>query len=337
MANTVLLTGISGFLAKHVMLTLLDHGYDVRGTVRGREKAAAVEAVVRKAGFDATRVQCVIADLTSDSGWKEAAGGCGAVIHTASPFPMSSPRDRTAFLPEARDGTLRVLAAAKEAGIARIVITSSVAAIAGGHAAGERTYTEDDWSDLASPTLPAYSYSKTVAEQAAWEEARRAGLKLTAINPGFILGPALDADYGTSAEVIRMMLSGKYPGVPAIAFSVVDIRDVALAHVRALTEPKAEGERIICTSGNMSMIEMARALAQAFPAYRRKLPKFLLPDLVVRLVAFFDKNVAEILPELGRRRNFNSQKARALLGVDFRSPQEAVLAMGRSLIDLKAI
>lgn len=337
MANTVLLTGISGFLAKHVMLTLLDHGYDVRGTVRGREKAVAVEAVVRKAGFDPARVQCVIADLTSDGGWKTAAAGCDAVIHTASPFPMTSPKDRLAFVPQARDGTLRVLAAAKEAGIARIVITSSVAAIAGGHAAVERTFTEDDWSDLASPTLPAYSYSKTVAEQAAWEEAGRAGLKLTAINPGFILGPALDGDYGTSAEVIRMMLSGKYPGVPAIAFSVVDVRDVALAHVRALAEPASEGERIICTSGNMPMIEMARTLAEAFPAYRRKLPKCVLPDFVVRIVALFDKNVSEIVPDLGRRRNFSSQRAHTLLGVDFRAPQEAVVAMAQSLIGLKAV
>lgn len=339
MGSTVLLTGISGFLAKHVMLTLLEHGHDVRGTVRSPSKIDTVEAVARKAGFDADRVQCVVADLTSDDGWKAAAAGCDAVIHTASPFPIASPKDQKAFVPQARDGTLRVLRAAQEAGIDRVVLTSSIVAIGSGHeGAGDRRFTEADWSNLDWPMLPAYGYSKTVAERSAWMESEKhPDLKLTTINPGFIQGPLLDDDYGTSGETVRMMLAGKYPGVPNVDFSIVDVRDVALAHVRALSVPETIGERIICTAGNMMMIDMSRALAAALPAYRRKLPKFALPDFVIRLVAHFDRNVAAVVPELGRRRVYDNGKARSLLGIDFRTPENAVVSMGQSLVDLKIV
>jgi nucleoside-diphosphate-sugar epimerase len=339
MANTVLLTGISGFVAKHVMLTLLERGYDVRGTVRSPSKIGAVEAVARKAGFDPARVRCVTGDLTSDEGWTAAAAGCSAVIHTASPFPISSPKDQKAFVPQARDGTIRVLSAAQDAGIDRVVLTSSIVAIGSGHEKTRiRTFSEDDWSNLGSPMLPAYPYSKTVAERTAWDMADKStNLKLTVINPGFVQGPLLDDDYGTSGETVRMMLAGKYPGVPNIDFSIVDVRDVALAHVRALEVPEAEGERIICTSGNMTMMDMSRSLAAAFPAYRRKLPKFTLPDFAIRMMGLVDRNAAGAVPELGRQRVYKNEKARHLLGIDFRAPADAVVAMGQSLVDLKIV
>lgn len=334
--STVLLTGVTGFLAKHVMLALLDAGFQVRGTMRSLSKADAVRAVAEKAGHDPARLTFVAADLGADAGWAEAAQGCAAVIHTASPFPLDNLKDRMALVGPARDGTLRVLSAAKAAGIKRIVLTSSVAAIMDGHGDPKgRVFSEADWTNDANEEVKAYPLSKTLAERAAWDFVNAdPGMEMAVINPSFILGPLLDDDAGSSADVITMFLKGKYPGVPDLQFGVVDVRDVALAHVKAMVEPAAAGGRHICNAGMMTMQDIAKALRGTVPERAGKLPKFVLPKFALRIAALFDPAIAMILPQVGQRLDFDNGRARNVLGITFRPAEEAVGAMGKSLIRL---
>ncbi len=334
--STILLTGITGFLAKHVMLALLDAGFNVRGTLRNMSKAPDVHSVAKAAGFDVSRVTFAIADLTFDAGWADAAKGCQGLIHTASPFVIDPTKDKMAYVGPARDGTLRVLNAAYEAGIARAVVTSSVAAIQDGHNdKNGRIFTEADWTNTDSPEVAAYPVSKTLAERAAWAFAERhQGFELSTINPGFILGPLLDRDAGTSADIIKMLLDGKYPGVPDLLFSIVDARDVALAHVRALTFDQAKGERFICTGEPMTMMEISSTLRQAVPERAKKLPKFVLPKFILRVGALFDPAIKLTLPDIGVRIGHDNSKSKRILGMTYRGSHEAVATMGRSLVDL---
>jgi nucleoside-diphosphate-sugar epimerase len=335
--STILLTGITGFLAKHIMLTLLDAGFNVRGTLRNMSKAADVHTLVKTAGFDVSRVTFAVADLTSDAGWAEAAINCQGLIHTASPFLIDPTKDKMAYVAPARDGTLRALKASYDAGIRRAVVTSSVASIQEGHHdKNGRTFTEADWTDTDNPAVSAYPVSKTLAERAAWEFAKsHVGFELSTINPGFILGPLLDTDAGTSADVIKMFLAGKYPGVPDLQFSIVDARDVALAHVKALTIDAAQGQRFICTGEPLTMMELSNTLREAVPERAKKLPKFVLPKVILRFAALFDPAIKLTLPDIGVRLAHDNSKSKRILGLNYRDSREAVSAMGRSLVDLK--
>ncbi|MBM3490296.1 MAG: NAD-dependent epimerase/dehydratase family protein [Alphaproteobacteria bacterium] len=336
MANgeRVLVTGAGGFIAKHCVGELLRQGYRVRGTLRRPQAGAEVAAAVGVA--DPGRLDFVMADLTADAGWDEAMRDCAYLMHVASPFPLGVPRSRQALLPAARDGTRRVLAAAARAGVRRTVLTSSIVAIYAVERPAGHVYAEQDWSDTDRPTLPPYPLSKTLAERAAWEfaGADRSGMQLAVINPGFVLGPALDRDVGTSAEVIRLFLSSGYPAVPRLGYPVVDVRDLAIAHVAALQQAEAAGERFICTAETLWLIDFSRILMTEFPRLRRKLPKFELPDFAVRLAAVFDRRLRATLSDLGQSRRVSSAKAERLLGVRFRPAREAVVAMARSLIEL---
>ena len=307
MADTVLVTGISGFIAKHCALTLLREGYDVRGTLRSLPGADAVRDTLRRhageyaegADVDA-RVSFVAANLDADEGWDEAAAGCAYVLHVASPFPMNAPRDREALVPAARGGALRVLAAAKRAGVRRVVLTSSTVAVMDGHGADGRTFTEDDWTIAQNEEVRAYALSKTLAERAAWEFARAEGLDLAVVNPGFVLGPVLDDKLGTSAELVRQFMQGKYPGAPKLSFVCVDVRDVAEAHVRAMTVPKAGGHRHICAPEALWMREIAGAIAEAMPEYRAKLPTRELPNLAVRALSIVNPPIRQVAARAGQ-------------------------------------
>ncbi len=333
MTETVFVTGASGFLAKHVILQLLRAGQSVRGSLRTPGRADEVRDAMRPhlaaaADLDG-RLDFVTLDLDRDDGWAEAMRGSRALIHTASPFPLVQPKDPAALIGPARDGTLRALGAARAAGIEQVVLTSSIAAVTGG-ARSDHVCDEDDWTDAEAPGLDAYSRSKTLAERAAWEYATAQGLRLTTINPGFIVGPPLDRHFGSSVKLIRRILAGRDPMMPALAFNFVDVRDVALAHLRALERPAAVNQRFVLAAGALSLPEVGRILKAAYPD--RRIPTRQAPNLAIRLLALFDAEMRAALPMLGVRQQVSSARAQAVLGIDFTPPADALRATAEALI-----
>ncbi|MEZ4429328.1 MAG: aldehyde reductase [Nannocystaceae bacterium] len=333
--TTVLVTGASGFIAAHIIIRLLEEGYRVRGTVRSIARSAHVmETIGRHA--DASRLTLVEADLTRDEGWDAAVAGCRYVLHVASPLPRTPPKHERELIDPARDGTLRVLKAAARHDVARVVLTSSLAAVLYGHKRdGSEVYDEHSWSQL-TDRVGAYEKSKTIAEQAAWEyhaslpaEGR---FELVAVNPGLVLGPALDADYGTSGELVRKLLKRDFPGCPDVGWAVVDVRDVADAHLAAMTVPEAAGERFVCAVEYASMLDVARILDRRFRDRGYKVPLRRLPGWVLKLVGVFDRTAQLAVQELGLRQDISNAKIRAVLDWRPRGVEEMVVAMGESLI-----
>ena len=338
MAKRILVTGVSGFIAKHVAHQLLEKGYDVRGTVRSLNKAAEVKRALDNAGADTAHLSFTAADLTEDEGWEEAAQGCDGVMHIASPFPVSQPRDRDALVPAARDGALRVIRAARNA--SRIIMTSSMAAILyRPNRPPVVTVGENDWADIDWPPLSAYVVSKTAAERAVWDLAVAGGFKhrLTTVNPGLVLGPPLDEEFGTSLDLIRMFMIGAYPALPPAAFPVVDVRDVAAVHVNALEAPETGGRRLVAVSESMWLKAIAETLCEAFPHRARKIPTRVLPAWLVRALAVADRNLASVLPDLNVEPRVDAGYVTELTGVEFRPAREAIVEAGRALERLKAI
>lgn len=337
MTTPILVTGASGFIAKHVIAELIRNGHAVRGTVRNPRRANAVHAALGGAGVDPGRLELVPADLMNDDGWPEAAKDCRIVLHVASPFPLAPPRDHDSLIRPARDGTLRVLRAATAAGVERVVVTSSIAACiypSGGPQA--RTYTEADWTDPKRPDISSYIASKTIAERAAWDYVRTTpgAPQLVALNPGFVQGPALDPDVSSSHELILQMARGMHLAVPKAGFAMVDVRDVAAAHVVAATHPSAAGERFLLASGYLTLLEIGRVVAHALPDLAPRMPRFELPDLLVQGAAWGLSAARAVLPDLSTRRLCDNAKARSILGIGFRPPREAVAAAASSLRQL---
>ncbi|CAL9656969.1 hypothetical protein SUDANB108_06849 [Streptomyces sp. enrichment culture] len=335
--SRVLITGGSGFLAAHCILRLLEDGFQVRTTVRSERGADRVRSMVAAGGSAAaTDVEVVQADLTADDGWDAAVAGCDHVLHVASPFPVTPPADESDLIVPARDGALRVLRAARRGGVKRVVLTSSLAAIDYGHAPTTTPYDETVWTDLTGRGVTAYAKSKTLAERAAWDFAEREGLELAVVNPTGILGPVLSSDYGTSVGSIALLLDGGIPVLPRATVGIVDVRDVADLHVRAMTHPTAAGERFIATAGLMTLSEMARTLRDRLGDAARKVPTRTIPDWIVRIAATFDDNVRLSLSMLGTPRDATSAKAQRMLGWAPRPPQQAVLATAQSILALRA-
>ena len=335
--QTVLVTGASGYIAKHVVRTLLDAGYTVVGSVRsparGDEIRAAVAPHLASADNLDERLRFVTLDLTSDTGWAEAMQGIDALIHTASPFPLEQPKDDDDLVRPAVDGTLRALRAATAAGIKRVVLTSSSVAIMNCRLPpGRDTYTEENWSDLHGPTASPYSRSKTLAERAAWDFVRDEApeLQLTTINPSFVLGPPLDPHFGTSMAVIQRVLRGKDPAIPNFGFPCVDVRDIAEMHVRALSAPQSIGKRIIGSAEFIWFIDLARWLKAAYP--KRRIATRRAPDLLVKFLALFDKAIRSIVPILGEEQRVSNARARELLGMDFIATKRSVLESADYLV-----
>jgi dihydroflavonol-4-reductase len=328
MTETILLTGISGFLAKHIALRLLNAGYAVRGTLRSPDRAAEVRAALAPQLADAAapdRLTFVPADLTADAGWAEAAAGVTAVVHTASPFPIIQPPEAEAgrLIRPAVDGTRRVLEAAAAAGVRRVVLTSSTAAILS--MSRGRVQTEDDWADDSGPGTSPYQRSKTLAERTAWDIARARGLALTAINPGFIIGPPLDRHFGSSVGVIRRILKGGDPMMPALAFPMVDVRDAAEMHLRALQRPETAGKRYLAVSGTMWLAEMGRVLKAAHPT--RRIPTRTAPGFAIRLLSLFDREMRAALPSLGHLPQVSNARALAEMEMAFIAPDRSLREM----------
>jgi nucleoside-diphosphate-sugar epimerase len=339
----VLVTGGTGFVGAHCLVQLLAAGHETRATVRDLKRETDVRAMLRQggAGEVGERLKLFAADLNADAGWAEAVAGCDYVLHVASPFPSTAPKDENELIAPARDGALRVLKAARDAGVKRVVLTSSFVAIGYGAPKGRTAvFTEEDWTNLNDPNVQPYEKSKTIAERAAWDFIAREGgkLELAVVNPVLVFGPALGPDYSTSIVLVTRMLNGAMPGCPDIWFGAVDVRDVADLHLKCMTDPAARGERFIATAGDfVSVRQVAQMLKDGVGQLARKVPTRALPGWLVRVVGLFDPEIRGIVPQLGVHKNASNEKARRLLGWQPRSPREAALATARSLAELRLL
>ncbi|WP_296745832.1 aldehyde reductase [Mesorhizobium sp.] len=333
----VLVTGGSGFVGVHCILELLKAGYRVRTTVRSSRREADVLAMLQVGGAEpGDALSFAHADLMSDSGWPAAVAGCRYVLHVASPFPPDVPKHEDDLIVPAREGALRVLRAARDAGVERVVLTSSFAAVGYGQTpVAGHPFTEENWTNL-SEKVSAYVKSKTLAERAAWDFIGSQGtLELAVVNPVGIFGPVLGPDHSTSTAFIKRLLDGQVPGLPRMVFGVVDVRDVADLHLRAMTNPAARGERFLAISGDfMTMLEIAQTLKARLGNAASRVTTRVLPDWLVRLVGLFDGQAAQIVTELGKARNATGAKAVRMLGWAPRPREEALVATAESLIRL---
>jgi nucleoside-diphosphate-sugar epimerase len=335
----VLVTGGSGFLGAHCIISLLTAGYKVRTTVRSPNKQSTVRDMLKNGNISdslLSNLSFALADLTNDDGWPEAVSGCTYVLHVASPFPAYVPKHEDDLIIPAREGTLRVLRAAKAAGVKRVVLTSSFTAVGYGHPEQDKPFTEENWTDLSHGNVGPYPKSKTLAERAAWDFIKSEdgkGLEMSVINPVGIFGPVLGKEYATSIIFVERLLKGDFPGVPKIWSAVVDVRDVASLHLLAMTHEKAAGERFLAVSPpTMSIQETAMTLKERLPDIAKRAPTRVFPNILVRIVALFNKEVALVVPELGKKKEVSNEKARMMLGWNPRSREDALVATVESLV-----
>ncbi|WP_181781279.1 NAD-dependent epimerase/dehydratase family protein [Pseudonocardia pini] len=330
---TVLVTGGTGFIGGHCVRELLEHGHPVRTTVRDAARAdvAPLRALAAETGGS---LELVEASLDADRGWAEAVAGCEYVWHVASPAPAAMPADEAELVRPAVDGTLRVLGAAADAGVRRVVLTSSIDAVRHGHPE-QRVFTEDDWSVVDG--LDPYPKSKTLAERAAWAAAADRDLELAVVNPGLVLGPLWRAEANVSAEVIRLLLVRGVPAVPRLGFAVVDVRDVATLHRLAMLAPEAAGNRYIAAGEQLWLGEIAELLAAEYAPRGYRVPTRALPYPLMWAAARFDRTLRTALALVDVPASVSSAKAARDLGWTARPAEESVLATAESLIRLGVV
>lgn len=329
----VLVTGASGFIGAHTVLEFLNNGYEVRGTVRDLSRTESLQQMLAKHTDNIDKLEFAEATLTDPDCWPAAIEGCDGVIHVASPVPIEQPKDPNEIIIPAREGALNVLKAAQAAGIQRVVLTSSVAAVAYHAESQTAPQTADNWTDLDYEETSPYAMSKTLAEQAAWDFVQQhEAMELCTIQPAMVLGPALEADYGSSLESLFVLMQGKYPMLPRMGFGIVDVRDVAHLHRIGYEHPEAAGQRLLCSNGFRWFKAISAHLKQEFPAYAKKFPTRELPDFVIKFLGLFDPVLAFTSKSLGKVVEYDCSPAHQL-GWNPRSPEEAIRDGAQSLID----
>lgn len=334
--ETVLVTGGTGFLGGWCCTELLRRGYTVRTTIREQRRADDLRASFAAAGVESgARLSIVAADLSADDGWAQAVAGCDYVLHVASPFPPAQPKDPDQLIAPARDGALRVLGASLDAGVQRVVLTSSVAAVRHGRAPSpDPPYDETDWTDPDDARRTPYVRSKTIAERAAWDRVRAAGAesRLATVNPGAIIGPVLSEHRSYSLQVVERLLNGM-PAVPRLGFAFVDVRDVADLHIRAMTDPAAGGERFLAVDRFLWMRDVGRILRERLGPAAAKVPTRVAPDLLIRVMALFDPSVRTIVGDLGQSPTYTAEKAKTKLGWRPRPIEDSITDTAQSLVE----
>ena len=337
MINKVLLTGISGWIAKHTAIELLNAGYEVLGTIRNNNLVDQTKQTISKYA-STEKLSFVELDLLKDDGWNEAAKGCRYIFHVASPFPMKVSSNRESLLPVAVDGTLRVLNAGLNAGVEQIIKTSSIVAMfRKPNRTNPYTFGENDWSDENwIEGVSDYFLSKTKAEKAAWRLMESKGLKnkLTTINPGGVFGDALDKKGGTSIEYIRQFMKGKFPGAPKFAVLISDVKDIAKAHVACIGNNKVGGRRLIVGKDVKRLVELSQLIAEAMPEYKKKLPTKELPNLMVKLISYIDSSAKTMIPDLGIMMQTDTSYAEEILGFKFKPAKECISENAKSVVRL---
>jgi nucleoside-diphosphate-sugar epimerase len=336
MPQRVLVTGGTGFIAGHCILQLLEQGHFVRATLRSLAKEATARGVLREAGMvPSDRLSFVAADLLHDDGWAAAAAGMDVVLHVASPVQPGRVAKEDDVIVPAREGTLRVLRAARDAGVKRVVLTSAFHAVSWGYPHGDHVFTEADWTILDGPGVDAYGRSKTLAERAAWDfiAAEGGGLELTTMLPVAVMGPVMGKEISGANHIVQRMLDGAMPVVPNLFIPVVDVRDVASAHVMAMTNPQAAGERFLLSNGRaLSLKEIGAIIRRALGDAAKRVPRRALPDFVVRIAARFNAEMRPFVPDLGYAKKTSNDKARRVLGWTPREPREAIVAAAASMV-----
>ena len=332
--DRVLVTGGSGFVAGHCIAQALTAGYRVRTTIRDLAREDGLRAGIGELAAGVERLEVVKAELDADAGWTGAAADCDYVLHVASPFPAVSPKDDDELVRPARDGALRVLAAARAAAVRRVVMTSSTAAVAYGRGGRDAPFTETDWTDVTNRSdTSAYERSKTVAERAAWDWVAHEGdaPELVTVCPGAVLGPVFGSGRSASTDIVTRLTDGSLPGLPRFGWPIVDVRDVADLHLRAMLAPVAAGQRYIAAGEFAWMDDVARVLREQTPALATKVPRRTLPNSLVRLSARFDPALRGRLYELGKHRPVSSAKARRELDWAPRPTGDTIAATAQSL------
>jgi dihydroflavonol-4-reductase len=333
MAGTVLVSGGSGYIAGFLIRQLVAEGWIVHTTIRDLAREAAVRQLL---AVDNGRLKFFAADLMHDAGWADAMAGCSHAAHVASPVPVRAVKDANELIAPARDGALRALRAAKAAGVRRFVMTSSVAAIAYGRGRGVHTFTEADWTDPGRPGTTPYVQSKTLAERAArdWVAQQGGGIEYCSINPSVVLGPVWSRDYSASVVIVKKLLDGSMGACPDIGFGVVDVRDVADLHVRALAAPNMAGERFIASGPFLKLREIADILRAQLGAEARQVTTRNMADWMVRVAALFNPLAKAVVGELGSVRSLDASHAKAVLGWAPRPVDQSIVDTARCLIDL---
>ena len=337
MTKKVLLTGISGWIAKHTAIELLNLGYEVLGTVRNNSLIGQTKETINKyAPID--NLSFVELDLLKDDGWNEAAQGCKNIMHLASPFPFKVSNNRNSLLAPAVDGTLRVINAGLNANVEQFIVTSSIAAMFRKPIrSNPYSFGENDWTDEnGKEGVHDYFLSKTKAEKAAWELMESKGLKnkLTTINPGGVFGDALDKKGGTSIEYIRQFMKGKFPGAPKFAVLISDVKDIAKAHVACIGNNKVGGRRLIVGKEVKKLVELSQLIAEAMPEYKKKLPKKELPNLMVKLISYIDSSAKTMIPDLGIMMQTDTSYAEEILGFKFKPAKGCISENAKSVVRL---
>jgi len=332
--SKILITGASGFIASHCILEMLNHGYEVRGTLRNLQRGDAIKSILAKHTDRIDMLDFVCADLMDEASWVQAANDCDGILHIASPVPVVQPEDENEVIVPARTGTQNILKAAKANRVKRVVLTSSTAAVMSG-TRDNGTFTDEDWTDLSRNDLSPYIKSKTIAEKSAWEYVEEnTDIELVTVNPALVLGPALEADYGSSLEALYLLMTGAYPILPKLGFEIVDVRDVAILHRLAFETPEAAGNRYLCANGFRWFADIAKTVQSEHPD--RKIPTSEMPNMVAKVASIFLKEIKQFLPDLGCVKVVDNSPARAI-GWEPRDVDTAIRDGAKSLVDLGII